>query len=350
MDELIDDIRSTITMLPRTALRLRLEEALLLMSSKSSTSTTLIHATPRVLAPTLIQCIVLVFGFRASWMAYRRKHEREGKLLSISNMHAGEVPKWMADNPYIRHGFRPPRMSVTGCVCSCGAMHNETINIWTHFFASLYFVNAFFFCRRRLARWQALVAAYLFSASTIAHCFFPTGEVASWCLFGFDRASIAIYFYAVSVFITYAHFESDSVVQKVWLGASTCVGLMAAGVLGGLSNGLKPSISAGILMSQMAFGTLPVFRELWITPHSYIRRLLFKYLTLCTLSGTFGAIAYTNRFPEKFFCNHTWVLDYVGNSHNIMHVSVAMATFFAYRVAFLWELELQRLGKILGRV
>ncbi|KAI9261631.1 hemolysin-III related-domain-containing protein [Phascolomyces articulosus] len=51
------------------------------------------------------------------------------KLLTWS-----EIPEWMRFNPYILSGYRPPSDSYLTCLKSTVKLHNESLNIWTHFF------------------------------------------------------------------------------------------------------------------------------------------------------------------------------------------------------------------------
>lgn len=43
-----------------------------------------------------------------------------------------DLPEWLADNPFIRSGYRAPSNSFKSCLRSCAMVHNETMNIYTH--------------------------------------------------------------------------------------------------------------------------------------------------------------------------------------------------------------------------
>ncbi len=51
-----------------------------------------------------------------------------------------ELPDWAKDNEYILSGWRPETNSYWGSLKSMGYIHNETGNIYTHFFAALWMV------------------------------------------------------------------------------------------------------------------------------------------------------------------------------------------------------------------
>ncbi|KAF2476270.1 uncharacterized protein BDR25DRAFT_321791 [Lindgomyces ingoldianus] len=48
-----------------------------------------------------------------------------------------ELPKWYQDNPHIQTGYRPVSNSYQSCLLSLSYLHNETINIYTHFLPAL---------------------------------------------------------------------------------------------------------------------------------------------------------------------------------------------------------------------
>src|SRR6185312_7400862 len=47
------------------------------------------------------------------------------------------LPSWLKDNPYIAHGYRVEIGWKNSCQSICH-LHNETLNIWTHFLAFLF--------------------------------------------------------------------------------------------------------------------------------------------------------------------------------------------------------------------
>ena len=59
------------------------------------------------------------------------------RLLKIT-----EVEDIYRHNPFILTGYRD-RTSIVGCLKSVLVLHNETINIWSHFLGFLFFVGLF---------------------------------------------------------------------------------------------------------------------------------------------------------------------------------------------------------------
>ena len=75
----------------------------------------------------------------ASKMAKSLMHwlKSDIRLLKIT-----EVEDIYRHNPFILTGYRD-RTSIVGCLKSVLVLHNETINIWTHFLGFLFFVGLF---------------------------------------------------------------------------------------------------------------------------------------------------------------------------------------------------------------
>jgi adiponectin receptor len=51
-----------------------------------------------------------------------------------------EMPEWAMDNEYMLSGWRPETNSYWDCLESMAYIHNETGNIYTHFFAALWMI------------------------------------------------------------------------------------------------------------------------------------------------------------------------------------------------------------------
>lgn len=49
-----------------------------------------------------------------------------------------QLPEWAKDNEYIRTGFRPLSNSYLDSVKSCFYIHNETVNVYSHFLATVW--------------------------------------------------------------------------------------------------------------------------------------------------------------------------------------------------------------------
>ncbi|CAJ0841735.1 8626_t:CDS:2 [Entrophospora sp. SA101] len=51
-----------------------------------------------------------------------------------------ELPNWMKDNSAIIRGYRLPTFSYIKCINSLFYLHNESVNIWSHFVGAMIFL------------------------------------------------------------------------------------------------------------------------------------------------------------------------------------------------------------------
>lgn len=82
-----------------------------------------------------------------------------------------QLPNWMQDNEYLRNGYRPPLGCFRACFWSIFRQHTETVNIWTHllacmFFLGLLFFDVLFFWSQNLS-WADIIARSIFHLGAI---------------------------------------------------------------------------------------------------------------------------------------------------------------------------------------
>uniref|UniRef100_A0A8C6WTL3 Progestin and adipoQ receptor family member Vb n=1 Tax=Neogobius melanostomus TaxID=47308 RepID=A0A8C6WTL3_9GOBI len=114
----------------------------------------------------------------------------------------------------IMSGYRHPRSSATDCVLSLFQMTNETLNIWTHFLPTWYFlwkllsVVLLYSAWRDSYTWPLLI--YLISiclyplASTCAHTFSSMSARARHIGFFWDYGALS--FYSLGSAVAYSHY------------------------------------------------------------------------------------------------------------------------------------------------
>ena len=64
-------------------------------------------------------------------------------MLSWQNVNYDQIPSYMKDNDYIQTGYRPMMQSHWLAFSSVFRLHNETMNIWTHFVGILIYFLIF---------------------------------------------------------------------------------------------------------------------------------------------------------------------------------------------------------------
>lgn len=305
-----------------------------------------IKATPRVLSLTARQTMFAGVCAVIAWRAYiRYRKSRSAKPSGSSFFHLPfttdkKAPDWMVER-HIVSGYRRS-MDVVGCASSAGGVHNETFNIWSHAFAALWFLNAFFRSHKGNARWQALAGATLFSVSAFAHCFSATGPQAHKLLFSVDRAMIAVYFWSISIFISKTHFAPEGqAVVRLFILLNTVVGGTAAAALASPALIQSSTAKFTILLTQITLGVLPVLRELYTNKNPAVAEIIRRYLAYIIPPAITGGLAFALHFPESWL-GVEGMFDVLGTGHNVMHVLTSFAAYLSYRGCSLWELELAR--------
>ena len=125
-------------------------------------------AIPSVLSKTIFQTFILMLVMRVAWSVV--SFDRNTKIVSLKHLESSRSLHGWSFIPHIYYGYRCKRNSFVYCLCSTGCLHNETCNIWTHVFASLYFFNCFLsHDPSSTSKFVALAARYLFTVSSVAH-------------------------------------------------------------------------------------------------------------------------------------------------------------------------------------
>ena len=64
--------------------------------------------------------------------------EKDVKRHAPESLTWQQLPEWAKDNEYIHTGFRPISNSYLDCIKSCSYIQNETVNIYSHFLATVW--------------------------------------------------------------------------------------------------------------------------------------------------------------------------------------------------------------------
>ena len=233
------------------------------------------------------------------------------------------------ENPYIGCGSaRRSPCTWEECFQSMFELHNETFNIWSHLLGGLYFAKVM-----RTGPLPAQVSAgssavtYLVSA--FAHTF--GAKSSRWCdiLFRFDRAGIANFLYSSVVSVSLVHYRNHQRSRQLAVVISTLVytGSLYSFIF---RNTKDKASSVGLLAIQSILGTLICLSELRSTKSAKVKRIVTRYLPGAVGSAFVGAILFLAYVPERFKRRGGLFYDYLGNSHNIMHVLVLWASRDAY--------------------
>jgi len=290
----------------------------------------------------LWQGILSVCCARIAWKLWKKR--KYGNDATSMTFFKWEVPSWLVYNSHIKGGYRR-QCNLCECACSCGTLHNETFNVWSHYMAALWFINSALLSRGSMTQAIAVSSAITMSSSAIAHCFGAAGPRINDWLFRFDRASIALTFMVISWATGRQHYlqRNDPI---SWILYESLVGVFGAGSMTALFAGSRWSnrIRTSILIGQITIGTIPVLREFVFLERQHGLRLFFEYLLPSSGFALAGAAAYVFQCPETLLKydeddkeRAAGVFDLFGSSHNIMHVFTALSLYFAHRGLGKWQ-------------
>ena len=299
-----------------------------------------------------------------------KKHERW--------LYVTEVPE-DAKERFILKGYRPFGMSPLACVRSALSYTNETLNIWTHLIAAIYFIH-FYWNDQRLRHfysshsWSTLgpLALYqlslvvIFAFSAWAHLFNSMSAV--WRHMCFMLDYVGICFYAMCSAIVYCYYSGDGnkafdavghtnyvlimtlvTISMTWITCqtrcadntttscgkskrATCFGVLFwMGIIPIIIRGLD-HISLDSVSCMAHHMTTLSSNPLDFSSHcrhdtlSHLR--LFRSVVLMGVSG----LLLVKRIPE---CWSPGLFDIIGHSHILMHIS----SFYSMREHFLLQLD-----------
>ena len=153
-------------------------------------------AIPSVLSKTIFQTFILMLVMRVAWSVV--SFDRDTKIVSLKHLESSRSLHGWSFIPHIYYGYRYRRNSFAYCLLSTGCLHNETCNIWTHVFASLYFFNCFLsHDPSSTSKFVALAACYLFTVSSVAHSCSCHSEYVEKCVVSCGSCVDRIVFFSV---------------------------------------------------------------------------------------------------------------------------------------------------------
>lgn len=277
------------------------------------------------------------------------------KLPKLLNVH--QVPKVFHEDSIIC-GYRSPPISATACVLSLFQMTNETLNIWTHFIPTWYFL------------WRLLVLlsssgslhdpflwplfVYLLSCciyplmSTCAHTFSVMSTQARHICFFLDYGALSLY--SLGSAIAYSAY----VFPDRWVNSTFHLWFVSWAVFNTvISTGMscysrfpeeaRPWLSKVFRVTAFTypylFDSIPLFFRLFFclgndcthnaTLTMHIWHSIFAFLT---------GFMFATHLPERLAPGR---FDYVGHSHQLFHVFGIMGTYFQME-ALIMDMNLRK--------
>ncbi|XP_021493467.2 membrane progestin receptor delta isoform X1 [Meriones unguiculatus] len=265
------------------------------------------------------------------------------KLPRLLQVH--QVPRVFWEDGIIS-GYRCPTSSALDCVLSSFQMTNETVNIWTHFLPTWYFLWRLLVLgspgfraepyRLPLLVFLLPVCLYPF-ASCCAHTFSSMSPCARHICFFLDYGALSLYslgcafpYAAYSMPASWLHSHLHQLfVPAAVLNSFLCTGLSCYSRFPELeSPGFSKALRAAAFAYPFLFDSLPLFYRLWLCwgrAHSCGQDMLSSshaYHLLCALLAGF---LFAARLPERLAPGR---FDYIGHSHQLFHICAVLGTHF----------------------
>ncbi|XP_077119331.1 membrane progestin receptor gamma isoform X1 [Ranitomeya variabilis] len=301
---------------------------------------------------------------------YRAPAMLTWKLPRLLNVH--QVPKVFHEDGIIC-GYRSPPSSATACVLSLFQMTNETLNIWTHFIPTWYFL------------WRTLalllspgflhdpylwpLCVYLLSCciyplmSTCAHTFSVMSTQARHICFFLDYGALSLY--SLGSAIAYSAY----IFPDRWVNSTFHLWFVSWAVLNTvISTGMscysrlgfpflhynlhlierfpeegRPRLSKVLRVTAFAypylFDSIPLYYRLFLCSgqdctHNAALTMHIWHSILAWLTG----FLFATHLPERLAPGR---FDYVGHSHQLFHVFGIMGTYFQME-ALIMDMNLRK--------
>ncbi|XP_058862021.1 membrane progestin receptor delta-like isoform X2 [Acipenser ruthenus] len=264
------------------------------------------------------------------------------KLPQVFHIH--QVPRVFREDGIIS-GYRHPRSSALDCILSSFQMTNETVNIWTHFLPTWYFLWQFCVLCSTLDFWSEcyswpllvymlLICLYPFTSSC-AHTFSSMSAEARHVCYFFDYGALSLY--SLGCAITYgAYVMPDRWINSVFHHCFIPVAVLNTLVCTALSCYSRfPELEfprwskilrTAAFVYPFVFDNIPLFYRLLVCSgegcthneavSSHCYHLIFAFLT-CFL--------FASHLPERLAPGR---FDYIGHSHQLFHICAVVGTHF----------------------
>ena len=270
----------------------------------------------------------------------RRKIESKCIQPKLYSLRADEIPLQFRE-PFIDSGYRRPYMTAKESIWSLFTPCNETVNVWSHIAALLFFCSHYYsifwnthkptndpFVYPLVAFAFGVSIAFLMSAG--AHLFSSISPRIRHVCFFFDYAAISLYtFTAGQAFYFYSRpLDSDLMVlniPEVFLAVSMFISLTTTTICCASRHRwhrYKHLLRTGGYVLSWFFNTLPYTWRLHTCSAEHQCHAISKpYFMRHVLCYAVAAVANASKFPERLMRG---AFDFIGQSHHFLHIVSAI--------------------------
>ncbi|CAI2173209.1 386_t:CDS:2 [Funneliformis geosporum] len=224
-----------------------------------------------------------------------------------------ELPNWLQDNNDIIRGYRRPTFSYLKCIQSLFYLHNESVNIWSHFvgailFAVLSLATYFYLMDYNTLKQSDYIAFYCFMAGAMI------------CL-GLSSSFHTMCCHSEKVCANWNRCDYVGIVALIIATISVAVALRFR----------RPEFRwfrTGLFFALGGSSVIPIIHATLLYGfHLSYEVISLKWLAITGLLYIFGAFLYGTRIPERLFPGK---FDIWGSSHQFFHFFVVAAAVVHY--------------------
>ena len=255
-------------------------------------------------------------------------------------VHSAEEMRECYREPGIVSGYRK-NYSVSQVVLSLFQSNNETVNFWTHFLPSLYFLWNFISLSSTMSVFSDpylyplachLVTSCTYPlASCLAHAFSCISPKATYVCFFLDYAALSLYSWGTSVLYfaytfpvsSFSGFYSASFLPVAAVNAVLAT-FFACGSRFVENQRLVKILRLGAYIVPFVWDSIPlVYRLITCDTETDSCERSMPYHLVQFASVFAASFFYASHIPERFAPGR---FDFVGNSHNLLHLFGIIAT------------------------
>lgn len=275
---------------------------------------------------------------------------RFGKLFSKQQTFAWQRVPSLYREPGVLSGYRQEGKLWTYYFLSIFQVHNETINIWTHLLAAVFYVSKLLAIIGDVAikpEVQAVFVVFGVCVTTVvlvsafAHTFHSKSPRLHYVCFQCDYAAIGLFGIGKSILFLHTSCPPDvyTMIKDVALPLNIIFAWFV--MLGGCMAKLlyrrpypiqRKFVQLGSGSFHTVFGGLPVLSRYFnCFFNSTCSLSSLNHLTYYLIAFALSIFFFSSHLPEKRFPGH---FDIIGQGHQIFHVFITIATYLQFDAAY----------------
>ncbi|KAJ3416422.1 hypothetical protein HDV05_001580 [Chytridiales sp. JEL 0842] len=255
-----------------------------------------------------------------------------------------DMPPWYPRTPFILGSYRQIQHSFRGCWESLGYIHNETGNIWTHLLGGFYFAGLMWVTYGwwmpthgggdlgdKIAFFAFHISAIIcLTSSSCFHLFCCHSQQAHRNCLKADYLGVVFLILGSFIPIIYYGFYCHPTLRVFYLSLLTLLSLATISFnLSSRFSGFKYSkLRTSMFIVLGASASIPILHAIILNGIPYIQKSMsVSYIVLQGFIFFLGALIFMFQVPERWWPG---MFDLWGNSHNIWHVLILVASSVHY--------------------